>query len=380
MPAAQRQDVTSGRSAAARLRQRQQHELQAAMDREERLAVLDRRRSCRSSWRRGRGGGARRSRDRWRSPTAGRARAGRRAGPATAPARRTSDTGWRGRRPAADRSRCRARTASARDPAPAPALARGGIPASPRSISHGGLPITASKPGRASGAPSAPWKTSGNSSSQWKNRSRVARRPGRRRAAPVTVARRGSVAPSAHVDPAAPRTCRGSLRAHAVVEPAGAPQVGDRLPPRQRCAGRLESRRTAVPSREPVRSCLRARRAASSRDVTAAPTIALERQRRRTAAADAEAAAPARASLPDVGDAGADQAVAGAQVMIEERQRTVARQRGQPQRQPRQLHRHRIEVHAEQAALRDDPAEPGALAPPTCRCRRPTPSRTSAAS
>ena len=39
-------------------------------------------------------------------------------------------------------------------------------PASARTMSHGGLPITASKPASGSRRPSAPKKTSGNSSSQ----------------------------------------------------------------------------------------------------------------------------------------------------------------------------------------------------------------------
>ena len=46
----------------------------------------------------------------------------------------------------------------------------------------------------------------------------------------------------------------------------------------------------------------------------------------------------------------ADEAVAGDEVMVEERQRLVGRKRGQPEREPRQLHCHRIQVHAEQAS------------------------------
>ena len=49
----------------------------------------------------------------------------------------------------------------------------------------------------------------------------------------------------------------------------------------------------------------------------------------------------------------ADQAVAGDEVVVEKRQRLVGGERGQPEREPRQLHRHRIEVHAEQTARRD---------------------------
>ena len=57
----------------------------------------------------------------------------------------------------------------------------------------------------------------------------------------------------------------------------------------------------------------------------------------------------------------AEQAVAGLQTMIEKRQRPIGRERGQPERQPRQLHGHRIEIDAVETAFGDRPADGGAL-------------------
>ena len=56
-----------------------------------------------------------------------------------------------------------------------------------------------------------------------------------------------------------------------------------------------------------------------------------------------------------------DQAVAHSQVMIEKRERAICGEGRQPQREPRELHRHRVEIDAEQAALRDHPPEFGAV-------------------
>ena len=50
---------------------------------------------------------------------------------------------------------------------------------------------------------------------------------------------------------------------------------------------------------------------------------------------------------------GAHEAVAGNEMVIEKRERLVCRERCQPQREPRELHRHRIEVHAEKTARGD---------------------------
>ena len=59
----------------------------------------------------------------------------------------------------------------------------------------------------------------------------------------------------------------------------------------------------------------------------------------------------------DILERGADQAVADAKLMIEERQRPIAAERREPQRQPRQLHGHGIDVHTVEALLRHQPPE-----------------------
>ena len=53
----------------------------------------------------------------------------------------------------------------------------------------------------------------------------------------------------------------------------------------------------------------------------------------------------------------AHQAVACPQVMVEEGQRPIGRQRREPERQASELHRHGIDVDAVKASLRDDPPE-----------------------
>ena len=70
----------------------------------------------------------------------------------------------------------------------------------------------------------------------------------------------------------------------------------------------------------------------------------------------AGASAPGGRSCEHVEWRGAHQAVAGHQVMIEKRQRPIGRQRREPHRQLRQLHGHRIAIHAEQAPAGDQPA------------------------
>ena len=68
--------------------------------------------------------------------------------------------------------------------------------------------------------------------------------------------------------------------------------------------------------------------------------------------------APARWLAEDVVERRARQAVARAQPVIEEGQRTIGRQRGQPQREPAELHRHGIDIHAVEAPLHDGTSEP----------------------
>ena len=52
----------------------------------------------------------------------------------------------------------------------------------------------------------------------------------------------------------------------------------------------------------------------------------------------------------------ADQRIAAAQGVVEERERMVLGQRRQPERQLGQVHGHRVLVHAVQAPLGDEPA------------------------
>ena len=79
----------------------------------------------------------------------------------------------------------------------------------------------------------------------------------------------------------------------------------------------------------------------------------------------------ARRLSRDVDRRCADQAVAADEVVIEKRQRLVGRQRREPQRQARQLHRRRIQVDAEEASLRDEPPEQRAIHFVDIRLRRP---------
>jgi hypothetical protein len=53
--------------------------------------------------------------------------------------------------------------------------------------------------------------------------------------------------------------------------------------------------------------------------------------------------------------------VAGAQVVVEERERLLGSERGEPQRQARQVHGHGIHVHTEEAPLRHEPPEARAI-------------------
>ena len=77
---------------------------------------------------------------------------------------------------------------------------------------------------------------------------------------------------------------------------------------------------------------------------------------------------------------GAEQAVAGLQMVIEKRQRPVGGERRQPERQPRELHRHRVDVDAEQTSLGDRPPDRRRARARRSRWRGSRPSRTSAAS
>ena len=65
--------------------------------------------------------------------------------------------------------------------------------------------------------------------------------------------------------------------------------------------------------------------------------------------------------MPQVCEPGAEQAVADLQAVIEKAERTIGRERGQPQRETRELDGHRVEVDAVQAAFRDRSPDADAL-------------------
>ena len=141
------------------------------------------------------------------------------------------------------------------------------------------------------------------------------------------------------------------------VEPARAPEVGEALPARSGAPGD-GSRQRAPPWRGPVQACLRAH----SECVARRDGFADERSIVTASSSGNGRWRPSHpSSVLDVRNTGARQAVAGAKVVIEEGERTVARHGGQPERQPRQLHRHRVEVDAVEAPLRDCPPETGAI-------------------
>ena len=64
-----------------------------------------------------------------------------------------------------------------------------------------------------------------------------------------------------------------------------------------------------------------------------------------------------RRSAEHVVERGAHQAVATRQPVIEEGERPIGRERREPQGEPRELHRHRVQVDAVQASLGDRPAK-----------------------
>ena len=143
------------------------------------------------------------------------------------------------------------------------------------------------------------------------------------------------------------------------------------------------SPRTPVPSREPAPRCRwastrarsaparpRARRRARSTHRTAA---ALDRPMPGSAPAPAGARAKGREPC-------AEQAVAHLQPMIEEAERPIAGERGQPQRQPGELHGHRIQVDAVQTAFGHGSADRRPFGARRCRWAWQPPVRTSAAS
>ena len=176
----------------------------------------------------------------------------------------------------------------------APARDRPVPASSARTMSHGGLPITASKPASALGAPSASKKTSGNSRSQWKK----CRSAATRRSAQAT--RGGCARGATSVRRESPARDRARVRrrgeAPSGQNHAAHQSVRGRLPPRQRsalAAERLELsllRRTAArvsPGARARDAAARGRRAPGRplrrRDRTAAGRAARPRGRNRPA-------------------------------------------------------------------------------------------------
>ena len=89
----------------------------------------------------------------------------------------------------------------------------------------------------------------------------------------------------------------------------------------------------------------------------------VDRARRRRAAARFAAAArrPGVRRPAEIGEPRAEQAVADLQAMIEKAERPIGGQRRQPERQPRELHGHRVQIDAVQAALGDRAPNGGPL-------------------
>ncbi len=252
--------------------------------------------------------------------------------------------------------RSRARTARAPPPRAEPAH-RSSWP-SARTMSQGGLPTMASNPASGRRTPV-------------RSRRRL---PGTR--APSGRSRRASLVPSDAREEVA-RHCRRQARvrpvssasdsaANAAAEPrerqpGGAPRVGHACPFLERRAGCREQRCSA---RSFARTCAAVSFGSRARPKptgsAARDDVGGERRRERAGAGAAAASAPARSS--GARQPGAGEAVADAQVMVEERERTVGGERGQPQRQPRELHGRRIDVDAEQAPLGDEPPNRRALA------------------
>jgi hypothetical protein len=138
----------------------------------------------------------------------------------------------------------------------------------------------------------------------------------------------------------------GAVRRH-LVEPPCAPDVERLAPARQRCVRRSQrgkrpflraddSRRVIGIGREfqPDRCCLTEHRS----------ELVIE-ERQPIASTSAIARLP-----PQVVGSGADQAVPGHEVVIEERQWTIGGKCGEPEREAGQLHRHRIHVDAVETA------------------------------
>ena len=149
------------------------------------------------------------------------------------------------------------------------------------------------------------------------------------------------------------RSERRRRRRGVACEPGGAPEMRHLLPPRQRRIAR---------GQRGIRALLRAHLL----DRVVRQRLEREAHRQRVAhrvrnrfvleqrkAVRRTRGAPHDRRPPELREPGAEQAVAGLQAMIEEAQRTIGGERREPERQARELHRHRVEIDAVQAAFGD---------------------------
>ena len=149
-------------------------------------------------------------------------------------------------------------------------------------------------------------------------------------------------------------------------------------PRRRRCAPARSHPERASSARPALRSARRRRRCGSPRGLQARGRRLLDHVAE-TAAGPASMASQCAAR--NLCARQPDEAVAGFQRVIEESELMVARQRRKPQRQPREIDRHRVAVDAIEAFLRDEAARVqrlvlvgrNAWAFPRRTCSRPAP-------
>ena len=225
-------------------------------------------------------------------------------------------------------------------------------PVSARIMSHGGLPMTASKPARGRRAAVAIEEHLRELELPVKEPPRLADGVGRVEI-PAGDRRRQRAAPGQD---------RVRQRRRTPTRARRRPPAGTTRRTRDRRSASTATRRPSGPSARPAHAPSRAPapacRWASSRARTApaAPraarsSIVVVVEQRQGASAPR---APARVRrVPQVGEPRAEQAVADLEVVIEKAQRPIGRQRREPERQPRELDGHRVQVDAVQASLGD---------------------------
>jgi hypothetical protein len=133
--------------------------------------------------------------------------------------------------------------------------------------------------------------------------------------------------------------------AAAFVEPCGAPEVGTRAPLLERSACAIERCQLSLLRANLFETVIRHLGEAST-DANGRAQGDLQLLSRKQRQIDRLLRAPGPRLPRQIVDRRADQAVPGAQPVIQECEGLVGRKRSQPERQPRQLHRHRVQVHA----------------------------------